>query len=201
MKKILFANGTQTFDPTGKNFSTQANKSYRSIKSYIKGSWYSEITHIEGDSFQLFGIACDCGSIVYYPEGYRHDSLITVEGCLSDDTYLRVPTPISIPNQTTVGVLFNLDRHLFSIFYNTSFYTYEFKQPHENTKYNIIFGGGNYMDMHDVISLNFGNDPFEINIPSIALIPGIIECQSTISKPLLSNINPLLFMILLHRFK
>ena len=200
MKPLLFKNDTKTFDTVGKIITTSPGARFNSITSFTKGSLYCEITHIEGSSYHIIGILCDCGGIFYYPEGLKNNQLITVRGCLADgDSYQRKEIPFSIPSKSIVGIVMNLDNNLFSIFYKTNFYTYEYKKPPENTKLNINFGGGNSNQKYDKITLNFGNEPFTYNIPSNAI--ALLNSQTKIPENKLSftNLRCVLFICLIHK--
>ena len=199
MKPFLFKNGSKTFDRENQIISLTDGERYRSVTSFTKGSWYSEITHIEGDNYHFFGILCDCGALFYYPENYVFNKPITVRDCLSDDgTYQRKEIPFSIPPQSVVGIGINFVNNLFSIFYDTNFYTFQYKSPPKNTKFSIYFGEGIVDQKYDKIKLNFGTKPLQYNIPSIATIFSNLQrvtIHITLSFPSLSSF---LFMIFIH---
>ena len=63
----------------------------------------------------------------------------------------------------------NFDNQSFTVYYENSFYTYNFKNylsDGGNYHYNLVIGGGSVDDSRDNISINAGDKPFYYNVPS-----------------------------------
>ena len=174
---FLCNNGTNVY--SNKNISTTAAFYCYSTQKYNKGTWYAEITHYTGTNAHLIGISNKNGNFLFYPEKNITDPVIYASGCFTssgNDTD-RTPLPITLEPFHIVGVSINFDNQSFSVFYQNSFYTYNYKNYNSNTdnNYHLILGGGNLSLSSDLISINVGEKPFYYNIPSLSFYSSLFN--------------------------
>ena len=194
MKLTFRCNDNRVENVYDQELATRSALSCVSSKLLYFGSWYGEVTHIEGNNSHYFGINTRCGSVLFYPERKLQRPVIYSEGCFStypnesvERTYL--PFPITIDH--TVGVHYNSELNIFSVIYNNTIYSHPCPPKSKKFPFQFRYGGGTVYNTNDVIKLNFGIKGFKYNIPSLAFVNNTCQtCQK--NKPL--PINSFLFL-------
>ena len=200
---VLFSfscNGTNVY--SNENLSTTRSLNCYSDKKFSKGTWYAEITHYSGTNAHFVGISNKKGHFVFYPEKKITNPVIYASNCFtsSENGIVRTPLPITLEPFHIVGVSINFDNQSFSVFYQNSFYTYNYKNYNSNTdnNYHLILGGGNLSLSSDLISLNAGEKPFYYNIPSLSFYSSLFNNKvSCIDRIYTRNLALLTFIFIM----
>ena len=179
MKKLKFSCNDQTkITPEGPVYAP-GYWQCDSEKEFIRGSWYGELTHLNGTNGHFFGFSTNCGYILFYPEKNIESPRIYSGGCFLVDGTIRTMLDFQIKSDHTVGILINIDEHTFSVFYENRFYIHKYQQMPKDTVYRVRFGGG-WISTEDFIMLNFGNEKFKYQVPSMPMnfVPKPKSCNN-----------------------
>ena len=159
VKNIELQNATSSF-AQGQVIYTDKTISYVSTKRKEKsGSWYAELTRVNGNGYQYFGVKNDCGAVGFYLEGNVAHPMIFANGCLMRNSINRYRAPWQSTNMT-FGIGADIDNSKFSIYDEQNYFTYTFPKLEITYKYNFFLVGGTVNDVFDNSIINFGASPF-----------------------------------------
>ena len=137
---------------------------YRSTKSLQNkpGRWYFEFTHYSGENFHLAGFECEGGSFDFYicriltnPHFYLSSSFKTDQ---------NVSIPFVFQNEHTVGLGIDTYKHIFYVYYDKYFASYNLNKTTSMRKLNARILGAYSEYTNEEVSVNFGASPFKYNI-------------------------------------
>ena len=188
MKMRFTCSGHRIENVYDQELQTTTSSSCLSSKKLYSGSWYGEVTHVNGNNSHYFGIRTACGSILFYPEGNIQNPRIYTDGCFSTDpneSIQRNYLPFSLTNDHTVGVHYNSVLNIFSVVYNNTIYPHNCPPESKQFPFQFRYGGGTINNTNDIIKLNFGIKEFKYNIPSLAFVNNTCQtCKNSKHHPI-----------------
>ena len=170
MNSVSLHNSTHTI-PQNEDLTLSFNKYLTSTKQYINtGSWYGELSHINGNGYYYFGVKSDSDDPLYlYTEGSTQPK-IWIGGCFRGGKSKgeKLPFLISYTNDV-IGFGIDFNQKIYSICYNYTFYTFDIPEECYEKKFNYIVGGitSSYNEWSETVRVNFGDQPFKYKLTGI----------------------------------
>ena len=127
-----------------------------------KGRWYYEATHYSGSGFHLFGFSFGVYCIYFYQ--FNSSIPFFYATSLSESTR-REKMNFPIEQKHTIGLGIDTYNKMFTVFYNNTYESFKIPEyvTYENLNVKIWGANSNFTD--DFISVNFGEFPFDYNVP------------------------------------
>ena len=152
-------------------FTISNNFGCRSTKTVNKGKWYFEATHYSGTNYHLFGFKGSSGALYFYPLAYsgytnqnQYPNVYFVGDTVVDEKYFEVLN-ISTGTEHTIGIGIDIEKRKFYVFYKNQFRVVDIINSAKIKDYSAIVYGANDETTNEVVSVNFGDYPFEHSLP------------------------------------